>query len=59
MPYAQSHQNDPLGAAIARTVIAVIQEEGLIERGQELAAFLQTDLANIQSSTSRRVPVIR
>ncbi len=33
--YAQSHQNDPLGAVVAREVVRVIQEEGLIERGRE------------------------
>jgi acetylornithine aminotransferase len=30
--YAQSHQNDPLGCAIAKAVIAVIREERLVER---------------------------
>ena len=27
--YAQSHQNDPLGAGVAREVIRVIREDGL------------------------------
>jgi acetylornithine/N-succinyldiaminopimelate aminotransferase len=30
--YAQSHQNDPLGCAVAKEVIAVIRDEGLVER---------------------------
>jgi acetylornithine aminotransferase len=30
--YMQSHQNDPLGAAVVKEVIAVIQDENLIER---------------------------
>jgi len=34
--YAQSHQNDPLGCAVASEVIAVIQEDGLIERGKQV-----------------------
>ena len=34
--YAQSHQNDPLGAAIARETIRIIDEDGLIERGREI-----------------------
>jgi acetylornithine/N-succinyldiaminopimelate aminotransferase len=34
--YAQSHQNDPLGCAVAREVIAVLREEGLIERSRQV-----------------------
>ncbi|MCP4960801.1 MAG: aminotransferase class III-fold pyridoxal phosphate-dependent enzyme, partial [Actinomycetia bacterium] len=30
--YMQSHQNDPLGAAVAKEVIATIRDEALIER---------------------------
>lgn len=43
--YAQSHQNDPLGAAVAQTVIQVMREEGWLEscqvRGAELLRMLQ------------------
>lgn len=40
--YAQSHQNDPLGCAVASEVIAVTREERWVERGAEAgAAFLQ------------------
>lgn len=31
--YAQSHQNDPLGCAVAREVIAIMREENWIDRG--------------------------
>ncbi len=34
--YSQSHQNDPLGAAVVNKVIEVIQEEGLIKRSKVL-----------------------
>jgi acetylornithine aminotransferase len=51
--YAQSHQNDPLGAAMAREVVRVIREEGLIERGREIAALLAAGLENISSHTNR------
>lgn len=51
--YSQSHQNDPLGAAIAHTVVTVIQEEGLIEQGTELAAFLLAGLHVIQARTGQ------
>lgn len=33
--YAQSHQNDPLGCAVARNVIAVLIEEQWIEKGNQ------------------------
>ncbi len=51
--YAQSHQNDPLGAAIARKVIEVIQEQGLIERGRGIAAELLSGLEGIKDRTDR------
>ena len=49
--YAQSHQNDPLGAAVAREVIAVIRDEGLIERGRAIAARLRAGLDAIKDRT--------
>ena len=51
--YAQSHQNDPLGAAVVREVIRVIQEEGLIERGRDIASMLISGLESIKTRTSR------
>ncbi|MBN1824920.1 MAG: aspartate aminotransferase family protein [Candidatus Eisenbacteria bacterium] len=53
VPYAQSHQNDPLGAAVAREVIRLIREEGLVERGREIGAFLAHGLEEIRSRTDR------
>jgi acetylornithine aminotransferase len=51
--YAQSHQNDPLGAAVVREVIEVIRDEGLIERGKEIAAALMAGLEKIWARSSR------
>ena len=51
--YAQSHQNDPLGAAVAREVVRTIREEGLIERGREIAALLVSGLEAIRARTDR------
>ncbi len=51
--YAQSHQNDPLGAVVAREVIRIIQEEGLIERGRSIAATLRAGLEEIQARTGQ------
>jgi len=51
VPYAQSHMNDPLGAAIAHRVLTVIRREGLIARGREIAALLMAGLAAVQART--------
>jgi acetylornithine aminotransferase len=51
--YAQSHQNDPLGAAVVREVIRVIKEENLIEKGRGTAAVLVPGLENIRTRTDR------
>jgi acetylornithine aminotransferase len=53
LKYAQSHQNDPLGAAIVRTVIAVIQQEGLIERGRQIADLLLSGLEGIRQHSGQ------
>ncbi|BBO77526.1 aspartate aminotransferase family protein [Desulfosarcina widdelii] len=50
--YAQSHQNDPLGAAIALEVVRTIGEEDLVERGKEMGAILFDGLQTIQARTN-------
>lgn len=42
--YAQSHQNDALACAVAKEVIDVIQEEGLIERSNIIGAKFLNEL---------------
>lgn len=49
--YAQSHQNDPLGAAVVREVIKTIREEKLVERGRDLAAALLGGLERIRAES--------
>ena len=51
--YAQSHQNDPLGAAVALEVTRSIDELGLIERGREIALALTTGLEEIKARTGK------
>ena len=46
--YAQSHQNDPLGCAVAREVIATLREEHWIERGNTVGAFLLEGLKRLE-----------
>lgn len=50
--YAQSHQNDPLGAAVAATVISVIEEERLVERGRKIGTLLADGLEQIRSGNA-------
>ncbi len=42
--YAQSHQNDPLGCAVARAVIAAMREGGWVERGARVGAEFLSQL---------------
>jgi acetylornithine aminotransferase len=51
--YAQSHQNDPLGAAVLIEVVRVIREEGLIERSMEISSALAGGLDKIRERTGR------
>lgn len=45
--YFQSHQNDPLGCSIAREVIRLIQEEGLIERSKRIGTLFKNELKQL------------
>ena len=49
--YAQSHQNDPLGAAVLLAVVGAIEDEGLIENGREMGVFLRDGLEDLQVRT--------
>ncbi len=49
--YAQSHQNDPLGAAIVREVIRTVHDEKLIERGAAMGRVLVRGLEAIRERT--------
>jgi len=51
--YAQSHQNDPLGAAVVREVVHIIRDEGLIERCKDLATLLMGGLNEVKARSGR------
>jgi acetylornithine/N-succinyldiaminopimelate aminotransferase len=53
LKYAQSHQNDPLGAAVVRAVLRVIADGDLIARGRAVAAQLLSGLEEIRTLTDR------
>lgn len=46
--YAQYHQNDPLGAAVAREVISTTREESWIENGREKGAYFLAGLKQLE-----------
>jgi acetylornithine aminotransferase len=48
--YVQSHQNDPLACAIAKEVINVIKEEGLIQRSSDLGSYLLSCFREMKNS---------
>jgi acetylornithine/N-succinyldiaminopimelate aminotransferase len=53
LAYAQSHQNDPLGAAAVREVIRVIWDRSLIRRGQVVSIALLAGLHEVQARNGR------
>lgn len=48
--YSQSHQNDPLGAAIAKEVIQVIKDENLIEKCRSLGSYFLGQLQQLEKT---------
>ena len=48
--YAQSHQNDPLGCAVAREVIAVMREGAWIDKGRALGESFLDGLDQLRKS---------
>ena len=53
--YIQSHQNDPLGCAVALEVIRTLREEGLIDRSRDVGRTLLDRLTALAS----RCPTIK
>lgn len=46
--YAQSHQNDPLGARAILAVLNYIQSNNLIEEGDQVGDYLQQELESLK-----------
>ena len=53
--YAQSHQNDPLGCAIAKQVVTVIRKDGLVERSNRVGTDFLRELEHL----GKRYDVVR
>jgi len=49
--YVQSHQNDPLGCAVAKEVIRTVREEGLVERSANMGAHLVQRLGEMVNAS--------
>jgi acetylornithine aminotransferase len=45
--YAQSHQNDPLGCAVASEVIAVLREDALVQRSARVGTYFLQELQRL------------
>ncbi|NIS15912.1 MAG: aminotransferase class III-fold pyridoxal phosphate-dependent enzyme, partial [candidate division Zixibacteria bacterium] len=50
--YYQSHQNDPLGCAVARAVINILQEEKIIEKSNTVADYFFDKLQELKQKYS-------
>jgi acetylornithine aminotransferase len=50
--YYQSHQNDPLGCAVARTVIKILQVEKIIEKSGTIADYFFDKLQKLKQKYS-------
>jgi acetylornithine aminotransferase len=50
--YVQSHQNDPLGCAVAREVLAVLREGKWIERGNAIGEYFLEALKQLKEKHS-------
>jgi acetylornithine aminotransferase len=50
--YAQSHQNDPLGATVVNEVIATINDENLVERSRRLGEKLMNGFDSLRKPDS-------
>lgn len=53
IPYAQSHQNDPLGAAVALEVVRVMEEECIIQNARQRGRALLTGLTEAANGSGR------
>ncbi len=53
--YAQSHQNDPLGCAVVREMIATLRDGAWVERGAELGEWFLAGLQHL----AEQYPVIK
>ena len=49
--YAQSHQNDPLGCAVALEVLTILARDGLIERSERVGAWFKARLEELAAGS--------
>jgi acetylornithine/N-succinyldiaminopimelate aminotransferase len=45
--YAQSHQNDPMGCAVAKEVLAILRDERLVERSADVGKWFLQELESL------------
>ncbi|MCG6188918.1 class-III pyridoxal-phosphate-dependent aminotransferase [Maribellus maritimus] len=57
--YAQSHQNDPLGCAVALEVFRIMEEENHVEKGALTGVFFKKELEKVAKNHSGTIKEIR
>jgi len=57
--YAQSHQNDPLGCAVALEVIRIFEESGIIRQCQETGSYFLEKLADLKNRFPDKLAGVR
>jgi acetylornithine aminotransferase len=57
--YAQSHQNDPLGCAVAVEVIKIFMEEGLLQQSIDKGKYFFDRLQQLQMKFPHRIIEVR
>lgn len=56
--YAQSHQNDPLGCAVIKEVLTIIEDNNYIQRASELGLVLKHEL-NLMAKSCKCIKEVR
>jgi acetylornithine aminotransferase len=57
--HVQSHTDDPLGCLVSRKVVEVMVKENLVERGNEVGAYLRSALSEIAEDLPSGIKAIR
>lgn len=57
--YAQSHQNDPLGCAIALEVIDILKEENLILKSYQMGEYFLAELVKLKDDFPDKISEVR
>ncbi len=57
--YAQSHQNDPLGCAVALEVIKVMEDDNLVEACKNMGNYFKKQLDHLKAKHTTKIKEVR